>query len=128
MFTAIRLNKANSHSYLLQISLCGRFEVHFVVFSCTPLILSLGCTFINCIFFVVVFPLNLFFNWRRIAEFLLFCQTSTRVSHRHTHVLSFSNLPPISLPNPTLLDWPRAPVWVLLAIQQIPIGYLFYKR
>ena len=29
-------------------------------------------------------------------------------------------------PYPTLLGWYRAPVWVSWAIQQIPIGYLFY--
>ena len=36
------------------------------------------------------------------------------------------NLPPISCPHPTPLDWYRAPVWFSWAIQQIPIGYLFY--
>ena len=40
-----------------------------------------------------------FFNWRIIAlqNFVIFCQTSTRVSHRYTPVPSLSNLPPISL-------------------------------
>ena len=30
------------------------------------------------------------------------------------------------LPHPIPLGWYRAPVWVSWAIQQIPIGYLFY--
>ena len=33
-----------------------------------------------------------------------------------------SHLPP----HLTLLGWYRTPVWVSWAIQQIPIGYLFY--
>ena len=29
-------------------------------------------------------------------------------------------------PHPTLLGWYRAPVWVSWAMQQVPVGYLFY--
>ena len=31
---------------------------------------------------------------------MVFCHSSTRISHRHTHVPSLPNLPPISLPTP----------------------------
>ena len=71
---------------------------------------------------------SLFFNWRIIAlqNFAVFCQTSTWISHRYTYIPSLLNLRPISLPTPPLLGWYRAPVWVSWAIQQIPVGYLFY--
>ena len=41
-----------------------------------------------------------FFYWRIIAlqNFVVFCQTSTWISHRYTYIPSFLNLPPISLP------------------------------
>ena len=41
-----------------------------------------------------------FFNGRIIAlqNFVVFCRTSTRISHRYTHVLSLPHLPP----HPTL--------------------------
>ena len=47
---------------------------------------------------------NLFFNGRIIAllNFVVFCQTSTWVSHRWTYIPSLLNLPPISLPIPPL--------------------------
>ena len=43
--------------------------------------------------------LKKFLNWRIIAlqNFVVFCHTSTRISHRYTHVPSLSDLPPISL-------------------------------
>jgi len=46
-----------------------------------------------------------FFNWRIMAlqYFVVFCHTSTRISHRYTHVPSHPNLPPISHPTPVLL-------------------------
>ena len=45
-----------------------------------------------------------FFYWRIIAlqNFVVFCQTSTWVSHRYTCNLSLLNLPPISHPIPPL--------------------------
>ena len=40
-------------------------------------------------------------NWRIIAvQNFVFCETSTGISHRYTHVPSLLNLPPISLPTP----------------------------
>ena len=68
------------------------------------------------------FKISSFFNWRIIAlqNCVVFCQTSTWISHRYTNIPSFSNLPPTSL------HWHRALVWVSWAIQQITIGYLFY--
>ena len=41
-----------------------------------------------------------FFYWRIITlqNFVVFCQTSTRISHRYTYIPSLLNLPPISLP------------------------------
>ena len=47
----------------------------------------------------------IFFNWRIIAfqNFVVFCHTSTRISHRYTHVLFFPNLPPTPIwSHPTL--------------------------
>ena len=131
---------------------------------------------------------NFIFNWRIIAlqNFVVFCQTSTWISHEvkslsrvrlydpvdcslpgssvhgilqarilewvtisfsrgssrprdqtlvsriggrcfnlwATYIPSLLNLSPISLPIP--LGWYRTPVWVSWAIQQIPVGYLFY--
>ena len=57
------------------------------------------------LYYLFVFFLNLFIvNWRIIAlqNFVVFCQTSTRISHRYTHIPSLLNLPPISLPIPPL--------------------------
>ena len=73
-------------------------------------------------------PSFFFFNWRIIAlqNFVVFCQTSTWISHRYTYIPSLLNLPPISLPIPAPPGWYRAPVWVSWATQQIPAGYLFY--
>ena len=83
---------------------------------------------LNLIAFVLF--LNLFiFYWRIIAlqNFAVFYQTSTWISHRYTYIPSLLKLSPISLPTPPLsLGWYRAPVWVSWAIQQIPLGYLFY--
>ena len=71
--------------------------------------------------------LKKFFNWRIIAlqNFVVFCQTATRISHRYTV------FPPswISLPSPfpsRPSSCCRAPVWAPWIIQQILIGYLFY--
>ena len=42
-----------------------------------------------------------FFYWRIIAlqNFVVFCQTSTWISHRDTYIPSLLNLPPISSPS-----------------------------
>ena len=47
-------------------------------------------------FFFILF--NLFFNWRIIAlqNCVVFCQTSTWIGHRYTHIPSLLNLPPIT--------------------------------
>ena len=68
-----------------------------------------------------------FLNWRIIAlqNFVIFCHTSTRVSHRYT----------LSPPSQTFLSSPSpfhrsgchsTPVWIPWVTWQIPIGYLFY--
>ena len=49
--------------------------------------------------------INLFtFYWRTIVlqDFVVFCQTSTWISHKYTYTPSLLNLPPISLPIPPL--------------------------
>ena len=50
------------------------------------------------------FFFNLFFYWRIIAlqNFVVFYQTSNRISHKYTYIPSLLNLPPISLPISTL--------------------------
>ena len=48
-------------------------------------------------FFFFFLPLYLFFNWRIIAlqNFVVFCQTSTRISHRYARAGEFfTNEPP----------------------------------
>ena len=56
------------------------------------------------LFYILFFKIYLFFNWRRIAlqNFAVFCQTSTWISLRYTYIPSLLNLPPISLPIPSL--------------------------
>ena len=81
--------------------------------------------------FCVFNPLMLtsfFFNWKIIAlqNFVVFCQTSTWISYRCTIYLLLPEFPSHLPPDPTLLDWYRAPVWVSWAIQQSPISYLCY--
>ena len=50
---------------------------------------------------LLFFPLY-FFNWRIFAlkNFVVFCHTSTWISHRYTHVHSLLNLPSIAFPTP----------------------------
>ena len=57
-----------------------------------------------------------------LQNFVVFCHKSTRISHRHTHVPSLLNLPPISLPIPPhqivtepLFEFPDSPSKFLLA-------------
>ena len=71
-----------------------------------------------------------FFNWRIIAfqNFVVFCHTSTRISHRYTYPCPLTPKAPSHLPtHPTLLEGHRAPVWVPWVIRQVPIGYLFFQ-
>ena len=51
---------------------------------------------------ISTFFLIYFLNGRIFAlqNFVVFCHTSTRISHRYTHVPSLHNLLPISLPTP----------------------------
>ena len=74
------------------------------------------------------FFLIYFFYWRIIAlqNFVVFCQTSTLISHRYKYIPSLFNLPPISLPILTLsidtellFEFPEP-------YSKIPVGYLFY--
>ena len=62
---------------------------------------SVLCVFLSSLFFP---PIYLFFNWKIIAlqNFVVFCQTSTWISHRYTYIPSLLNLPPLSLPIPAL--------------------------
>ena len=52
----------------------------------------------------IIILIYLVFNWRVIAlqNFVVFSQTSTRISHRYTYIPSLLNLLPISLPIPCL--------------------------
>ena len=80
------------------------------------------------------FFFNFFFYWRIIAlqNFVVFCQISTWISHRcvcvyiYIYIYIYIPSPPSHLPPSTPLGWYRAPAWASWAIQQIPIGYLFY--
>ena len=55
------------------------------------------CIYVPYLFFLLI---SLFFNWRIIAlqNFVVFCHTSTWISHRYTYIPSLLNLPPISHP------------------------------
>ena len=48
---------------------------------------------------------SFFFNWRIVVlqNFVVFCHTSTWISHRYTDISFLLNLPPISLPTPVFL-------------------------
>ena len=69
-----------------------------------------------------------FFNWsiNALQCCVVFCHTSTGVSHRYTYGPSLLNLPPTSHPIPTPLGSHRALDWAPCFIQQNPTGHLFY--
>ena len=55
--------------------------------------------------FVISFIFSFYFFYWKISvlqNFVVFCQTSTWISHRYTYIPSFLSLPPISLPIPSL--------------------------
>ena len=56
---------------------------------------------------------------------MAFCLTSTRSSHRYTHIPSLPNLLPSSSPS-HLSAGCSTPVCVPWVTEQIPIGHLFY--
>ena len=83
------------------------------LFSCRTLLLLQKLLFIySYIFNAHHFPhirsfelhSSFFFNWRIIAlqNFVVFCQTSTWISHRYTYIPSLLNFPLISRPIPPL--------------------------
>ena len=55
-----------------------------------------------------------------LQNFVVFCHSSTRISHRYTHVPSLPDIPPISLPAPPvaepLSEFPESHSKFLLAI------------
>jgi len=70
------------------------------------------------------------FNWRIIAlqNFVVFCETSTWISHRYIYAPSLLNFPPISLPIPPphLSRLTQSTSLSSLRHTEIFIGYLFY--
>ena len=75
----------------------GIFPFHLNFQTCDTEFFSISSYFFFCHFIYF----NLFiFDGKIIAlrNFVLFCQTSTRISLRYTHVPSLANLSPISLP------------------------------
>ena len=65
-----------------------------------------------------------FFFFNALQNFVVFCHTSARISHRYTHVPSLGSKLPSHLPlHPTLPDCHRAPAWVPWITQQIPIQF-----
>ena len=125
-------------NFMAIVTICSNFGTQentmYHCVHCLPIYLpwsdGIGChdlSFLNVQgFFVCLFVFK-HVNWRIIAlqNFVVFCHISTRISHRYTHVPSFPN-PPSSPCPPHPSACPRAPVWVLWAIQRIPIGSRFY--
>ena len=68
-----------------------------------------------------------FFNWRIISlqNFVIFCQTSTWISHRSTLCPLSLEPPSHHPPHPTPLGWYRAPVWVPWDKPPIPLAVYF---
>ena len=101
-----------SDSYLLCCLKIFIFDFHTLKF--TFCVIKFGG------WFFFIFREN--FNWRIVAlqNFVIFCQTSTRINHRYTLVPSL----PTSLLSPSPSHpstCHRAPIWVPWVIQQIPI-------
>ena len=63
-----------------------------------------GCHDISFFLFEYLGLFYLFFYWRIIAllNFVVFCQSSTWISHKYTSIPSLLNFPPISFPIPPL--------------------------
>ena len=65
----------------------------------TPLGNCIGvpCSMKNKLLFLLIY----FFNWRimSLQNCVVFCQTSTRISHRYIYLPSLLNLPPIPFPS-----------------------------
>ena len=80
-------HRENSKEYI------SKYEICFMSLSYSNIPNILACN----TFFVFLF--NLFFYWRIIAlrSFVVFCQTSTWISHRYTYTASLLTLPPTSL-------------------------------
>ena len=80
---------------------------------------------IQYFFNFIFFPLY-FFNWRIIAlqNFVGFCQTSTRISHRYTYI-PFSQASLLAPSPPPASKLSQSTVSVSWIIQKIPPGYLF---
>ena len=55
---------------------------------------------------------------------MVFCHTSTRISHRYTHVPSLPNLPPVSLPNILIFSKLFLPASVLSFLE--PVAHLYF--
>ena len=74
-----------------------------------------------------IFFFNLLFYWRIITlqNFVVFCQTSTWISHQYTYIPFLLNLPPVSPPTPPLEVDTEPLFWVSWALLQIPIGYIY---
>ena len=51
---------------------------------------------------ILVFFLINFFSLKDLQNFVVFCQTSTWISHRYTYIPSLLSVPPIPLPTPPI--------------------------
>ena len=76
--------------YLLETLLSVLLDIYTEVGYLEPMIILYLQFWAFFFFFSIFLPLKKFFNWRVITlqNFVVFCQRSTRISHRYTHVPS----------------------------------------
>ena len=105
-FHYFSLNSLSSACHCSKTEPCLGFSKSLILIynaECIYIFVVLWLVFWHQLINIVSF-LNLFFNWRIIAlqNFVVFSQTSTWISHRYTYIPSLLNLPPTSLPIPSL--------------------------
>ena len=107
-------------------------EVHMWVLGVLPLSFKFSKTYrtltssmLTCQPASNFFLINLFFTEGQLLYRILLFLSNLNMNQPYIYPLPLETPSHLS-PHPTPLGWYRAPVWVSWAIQQIPIGCLFY--